>query len=241
MRLRDGKVLWMTTERKPELSSLAGILPHPLYFVTRAWLGSWRSDLSGVDWTPGGELQVGPDKSVQGLDEPSACELPDGKIFAVFRQSCILPTQERPGFPCVKLLAVSADQGRTWTEPEPLSFDDGKYAYTSTSYAETFRSSRNGRVYVMFNILNRSFQGCLPRIVLHIAEVDPNTFRIKRDTVTVIEEIHEEHTHFVGYSNWAMLEDRYTKNVNLFTKLENGPVYDGYDHNSYRYEIGLPE
>ena len=241
IRLRNGKLFWMTNDNRPELSPLFAIKRDCLFFTAGAWLGQWRPDLSGVDWELAGELKVNPDRSVQGLDEPSACQLPDGRIFTIFRQGCVLPSQEQPGYPCVKLFTVSADDGRTWTEPRPLTFDDGKFAYSSTSYSETICSSRNGRVYVILNILNRPNRGCLPRAVLHVAEIDQDTLCIKRDTVTVIEELLEDHSHQVGYSNWGMLQDRYTENLLLFMKLENGPVYDGYDYNSYRYEIELPE
>ena len=240
LRLRSGKLFWITTESKPEMSALWGIKPDPFFFITRTWRGRWREDLSGIDWEAAGGLQVGPEVSSQGLDEPHACQFPDGKLFAIFRQGCILPSQDQPGYPSVKLFAVSDDEGRTWTAPKPLTFDDGTYVYSPTSTADTICSSRNGRVYVILNILNRPNVGCLPRAVLHVGEIDQNTLCLKRDTVTVIDELLEDQSHFVGFSNWGRLEDRYTKNLNLFMRLENGPVYDGYDHNSYRYEIEFP-
>jgi len=241
IKLRSGRLFWITSEDNPELSPLFRFKHESFFFLVKTWLGTWRDDLSGVDWEHTATLSVNPEKGVQGLDEPQACQLPDGKIFAVFRQCGSLPSQTTPGFPTVKMYAVSEDEGRTWTEPAPLTFEDGTYVYSSVSFASAFCSSKNGRAYVILNILNRPFEGCLPRTALHIAEIDQETFAVKRDTITVIEEEHEEHSHLVGYSNWDMLEERSTKNLLLFMKLENGPVYDGYDWNSYRYEIELPE
>jgi hypothetical protein len=175
------------------------------------------------------------------LDEPSACQLRDGRIFALFRQCGSLPSQEELGFPNVKLYSVSEDEGRTWSEPEPLTYQDDKYVNTSVSFSSAFCSAKNGRVYVILNILNRPFEGCNPRSTLHIAEVDTESFSVKRDTITIIDELQGEHDYHTGYSNWEMLEDRDTRNMLLFMKLENGPVYDGYDWNLYRYEIELPE
>jgi len=240
MKLRNGKLFWIIEENRPELSALWGIKPDPLFFTCRTWLGTWRADRSGIDWERGGLSQAAPEMSAQGVGEPQACRLRDGRIFVVFRQCPTQPTQDTPGFPSVKLFAVSTDNGRTWSEPKPLTFDDGKYLYSSVSFASAVCSSKNGRLYVILNILNRPVPSCLPRNVLHVAEVDQETFSVKRDTVTVVEEIHEEHTHLSGYSNWGMMEDRYTKNLLLFMNMESGPVYDGYDWNSYRYEIEFP-
>jgi len=240
LKLRSGRLFLITTENRPELSPLFAFHHDQFFFVVKTWLGNWREDLSGVDWEPAATLRVNPEMGLQGVDEPQACQLPDGRIFAVFRQCGSLPSQTSPGFPTVKLYAVSEDDGRTWSDLRPLTFEDGTYVYSSVSFASAFCSSRNGRAYVILNILNRPFEGCLPRVALHIAEIDKDTFSVKRDTITVIEEVHEEHSFLVGYSNWGMLEDRYTKNLLLFMKLENGPVYDGYDWSSYRYEIEFP-
>ncbi len=241
VKLQSGRLLWFTTENRPELNSDPLLYNSDLFFVVKAWLGSWRPDLTGVDWEQVASLRVEPRVGLQGLDEPSACQLPDGRIFVLFRQCGSLPSQTEPGFPNVKLYSVSEDEGRTWSEPKPLTFEDDKYVDTSVSFSSAFCSTKNGRVYVILNILNRPFEGCDPRVSLHISEIDTDSFSVKRNTITVIEEIHEEHCYEVGYSNWELLEDRDTKNLLLFMKLENTPVFDGYDWNSYRYEIELPE
>ena len=70
-----------------------------------------------------------------------------------------------------------------------------------------------------------------------------HTLCVKRESIAVIDTMHEEHHWFVRFSNWCMLEDRYTKTLLLFMKLsqcEYCPVLCGYDYNSYRYEIILP-
>lgn len=240
VKLQSGRLLWFTTENRPELSTDPLLYNSDLFFVVKSWLGTWRSDLSGVDWEPVASLRVEPRVSLQGLDEPSACQLPDGRIFTLFRQCGSLPSQHEQGCPNVKLYCVSEDEGRTWSVPRPLTFEDDKYVDTSVSFTSAFCSTKNGRVYVILNIINRPFEGCDPRVALHIAEVDTDSFSVKRSTITVIDEIHEEHCYEIGYSNWELLEDRDTKNMLLFMKLENTPVYDGYDWNSYRYEIELP-
>ena len=240
MKLRSGELFWIIEENKPELSALAGLKPDAIFFVCRAWLGTWRPDLSGIDWERGGLAQAPPEMGSQGVGEPQACQLDDGRIFIILRQGVVLPSQHAPGYPSVKLFCISDDDGRMWSDAKPLTFDDGKYVYSSTGFSSCFRSPRNGRVYVILNILNGPNEGCLPRNVLHIAELDPDTLSVMRDTVAIIDEVDEEHTHLSGYSNWQMLPDRYTKNMLLFMKMESGPVFDGYDWSCYRYEIELP-
>ena len=213
-------------------------------YVAKTWLGRWRRDLSGLDWEPGQVLEAGPEQSNQGLTEPHACQFPDGRLFCIFRQCPRPASQDEPGITSVKLFSVSDDSGRTWTKPRPLTYEDGRYVYSSTSFPDVICSSKNGRAYVIININDRPSTACDPRTTLQIAEIDTKSVCVKRDTIAVIETMHEEHHWFVRFSNWCMLEDRYTKNLLLFMKLqmcEYCPVLHGYDLNSYRYEIGLPE
>lgn len=238
--LASGRLFWVTCENRPHLSPLRGLKPDPFFFIVQTWLGQWRTDRSDIDWKSAGQIQIDPARGWQGLDEPHVCQFPDGRLFAIMRQCAVLPTAESPGFPSVKLISLSEDEGLTWTEPRPLTFDDGKVVYSPTSIGDAFRSSKNGRVYVILNILNGPTQGCLPRCVLHLAEIDTTTAAIKRDSVTVIEEALDDHARDVAFSNWARLEDRATKNIVLFMKMDNPLFGRGYDCNSHRYEIELP-
>lgn len=240
LKLQNGQLFLITSQNRPERSPDFAHSRNAFFFVAETWLGTWRRDHGGIDWEAAGTFSVDPEMSQQGVDEPQCCQLPDGRIFAIVRQCGTLASQDSPGCPTGKLYAVSEDNGRTWREPRLLTFDDGAYLYSSVSFASTFCSSKNGRVYVILNMLNRPFAGCLPRVALHIAEIDTTTFTVKRDTVTVVEEVHEEHSYLVGYSNWNQFENRDTKNLLLFMKLENGPVYEGYDFSAYRYEIEFP-
>jgi hypothetical protein len=235
LKLKDGRLFWMCTVNRAQ--------PGDYFADVQTWLGTWRPDLSGVDWEPAGRLQIDPARSAQGLDEPHACQFPDGRLFAIFRQCPVAPTQDRPGFTSVKMISVSEDCGRSWAAPRPLTYDDGRYVFSSTSFPDTFCSSRNGRAYVVANINARPSHDCDPRTVLQIAELDMATLCLKRDTVAVIEQKLPEHHFLVRFSNWQMLEDRYTGKLLLFTKLqlqEQCPVRNGYDFSSYRYEIALP-
>jgi hypothetical protein len=235
LKLKDGRLFWMSTEN---------LAPVGAYFaVVHTWLGTWRADLSGLDWEPAGTLEGDPAKAAQGLDEPHACQFPDGRIFAIFRQLPVSPTQDQPGFTSVKMISVSADCGKTWAPARPLTYEDGRYVLSSTSFPDTICSSRNHRAYVIININERPSHDCDPRTVLQIAELDMETLCIKRQTVAVIEQKLPEHHFLVRFSNWHLLEDRTTGNLLLFMKLqlqEQCLVRNGYDFNSYCYEIALP-
>ena len=96
---------------------------------------------------------------------------------------------------------------------------------------------------MLINISESSAYACDPRTTLHIAELDPATLCVKRDTVAIVDTKHEEHHHCIRFSNWCAMEDRYPNNLLLFMKLhlsELCPVRKGYDYNVYRYEIEFP-
>ena len=156
----------------------------------------------------------------------------------------MLSAQNQPGFPGVKLFSISNDNGYTWTKPEPLCYEDGSYAYSAANFPETFRSTKNGKPYVIINISPKPCAGCDPRTALHIAELSTDPVAIKRDSVAIIEERMPEHHHLVRYSMWKALENRDTGNVLLLMKMamsEMSPMRNGYDFNCYRYEIVLPD
>ncbi len=232
IKLADGTLLWPYTEENPRgFWSLAVLL------------GKWRDDLSGVDWEQGGKAAADPMISSQGLDEPAACQLPDGRIFIILRCRNVLSTQDSPGVPSVKRFCISEDGGKTLGDAKVLTYEDGSYVYSGANYPDVWRSSKNGKVYVLINISDHATHQCDPRTTLHIAELDPQTLCVKKDTVAIVETKHEEHDFWVRFSNWSSMEDRYTGNLLLFMNLhlcEYCHVRKGYDYNVYRYEIEFP-
>ncbi len=206
-------------------------------------IGTWREDLSGIDWQELGEVKISPKKSFVGLDEPHSCLLPDGRIFTIFRHGAVLTSQESSGAPSVKLYMVSDDNGQSWSEPAPLIYDDGSYIYSCRSFPDVIRSSKNGRYYVIINTSKPTY-GADPRTLLNIAELDPKTLRVKKDTLVVIDAKHPEQYHLIRLSNWVRIEDRETKKLALYMKLSMSEycfVRRGYDYNLYRYEIEFPD
>ncbi|HDY64673.1 MAG TPA: hypothetical protein ENH84_00370 [Phycisphaerae bacterium] len=208
------------------------------------YIGKWRPDLSGIDWERRGTAKRNPALPRHGLSEPHAVQLPDGRIFVIFRTGATLSSQEKPGTPSVKLFTVSEDGGKTWSDVKPLTYEDGSYVYSPASFPDVIRSIKNNKVYVLLNISPKPTSGCDPRSTLHIAELDPATLGIKRDTIAIIDTKHYDHYPLVRFSNWARLQDRDTKNLVLFLKLhlsEHCPIRMGYDYGLYRYEIEFPD
>jgi len=206
-------------------------------------IGKWSEDHQHIDWEQTGWIEVAPGESIAGLSEPSVAQFANGCLFMVLRMGAVLPAQNRSGQPSIKLFSISDDNGHSWSKPQPLTYDDDKYIYSPRSFQQTFRSIKNGRVYVLMNISERPTTGCDPRTALHMIEIDEQTLRARRDTLTVIEEKHPEHHELIRYSNWQTFQDRQTGNLILFMGLhmsEFCPIRFGYDTNLYRYEVVLP-
>ena len=236
IKLQNGKLLWVTTKNVAEVGYYCG--------ACKIFIGTWREDLSGVDWESPATINADLNLTRQGIGEPHACQFEDGRIFIIFRMDGLTPSQDDPGKPALKSFSISEDNGRTWTKPAPLCYEDGRYVYSSTSFPDTFYSSKNGKPYVIININKNPCTGCDPRTVLQIAELNTDPVAVKRDTIAIIDERLPEHHFHVRLSNWITLEERKSKNMLLFMKLqmsEHCPVRSGYDFNCYRYEIILPD
>ncbi len=83
---------------------------------------------------------------------------------------------------------------------------------------------------------------CDPRNRLFIAEVDTNTFRIRKDTLTVIEQRDEADN--IRFSNWRYYQDRATGDLAVFmtpATPEAVKLSDDVLPQVYRYDIVLPQ
>ncbi len=201
--------------------------------------GTWRADGSGLDWSAGECVTLPRKYSCDGGDEPAVAYLPDGRMFVGLRARTYPHTGQEA--PSQHYYAISENDGKTWSEPEPLLFDDGSYAYSPACFIGAFRSSKNGRLYVMTNLADGPCVNCDPRNKLYIAEIDTDTFRIKKDTVAFImrnsKKAGEPDT--IRYSNFRWYEDRETQNIVLFVTPCGGEG-EGMNSHSYRCDIELP-
>ena len=202
----------------------------------------WRPDGSGLVWDCGETVTLPNRYSCDGADEPSVDILPDARLFMVLRARTYPHTGQE--LPSLHYYCLSSDEGRTWSEPEPLLYDDGAFAYSPACLANVFRSGRNGRFYVITNLADGPCTNCDPRNKLCITEVDTETFRLKKSTETPIEYRKPEpgQTVPMRFSNFRWYVDRETAGITLY--MTPGPGDGGYcpmPRHSYRYDIQLPD
>ncbi|MCK5119304.1 MAG: exo-alpha-sialidase [Candidatus Latescibacteria bacterium] len=243
MKLSDGTILvpfWMAhlfengSIRSPEDNGV--LLQNVCLF------GAWRPDGGGLDWEAGDYVTLPRTHSADGGDEISVDFLPDGRLFQIIRARFL--NQPEAEWPSCKFFALSSDRGRTWSEPEPLRYTDGELAYSPACMGRVFRSKKNGRFYLITNLNDWPSHNCDPRSTLQIAEIDPETLGIIRETVTPIETRQPGQPINIRFSNWRSYEDRETGEFVLFMTACPGDVGRKFDcgcpPHCYRYDICLP-
>jgi hypothetical protein len=210
--------------------------------------GKWRADDGGLDWVSGATIRLPGGYTAAGQcgsDEPALAFLDDGRWFATVRTSGAQDDMPRLRMPILPWTAVSTDQGATWGEVRPLRFDDGSPAYVPSAYPEMVRSAKTGRWYWIGNLLPQPTYGqCDPRYPLCLAELDPQTLRLKRDTVTVIQDREPDDALLARYSNFRVYEQRRTGDLILlmtrgYSEMQEGE--GGLPRPTFRYRIVFPD
>jgi hypothetical protein len=164
--------------------------------------GQWNEDQSDIRWEMSNHVSV-PEQMSYAIEEPSVAELDDGKLMMVMRGT-VAARQFMPG---VKFFSISQDQAKTWGPAVPLTYPDGSLVHSPSSVASMFRSSKNGKVYMIANILPEPCRTCDPRYPLKVVEIDQNFFWALPETETTIADREPQHPRFVRFSNWQLIED----------------------------------
>ncbi|NLX04809.1 MAG: exo-alpha-sialidase [Phycisphaerae bacterium] len=205
--------------------------------------GRFAEDGSGIAWEMTSYATVGAKQSFYGGVEPSAAMLKDGRLWLTMR----VHVHRDGGFESGgRYYVTSDDMGRTWSEPQVMRYDDtGEKVHIPACLAHVLRSSRNGRLYMITNIVDEPAYACDPRTTLQIAEIEEPSLRVIRDSITVIESRRPDQPEYIRFSNWARYEDRETGNLVMLMSENPGNVGRheecGVEPHSYRYEIELPE
>lgn len=209
-------------------------------WLAGCFIGRWRPDGSGLDWEVGERFALPKKYSCDGAEEPSVDYLPDGRLFMGIRARTYPHTGQE--LPSLHYYALSSDDARTWSDPEPLLYDDGSYAYSPACLINVLLSSKNGRFYVITNFADGPCINCDPRNRLCIAEIDTNTFRIRKGTLTIIARNDKDagQPDTTRFSNFRWYEDRETKDIVLYV-TPCGDDGSSVQSHSYRYNIQLPE
>jgi len=185
-------------------------------------------------------------QSSRGVDEPALCVLDSGRILVVFRgsnyQSAAWHTRIEPGTPGFKWYTWSDDGGKTFAPAMPWHFDDGEVIYSSATISKFIRDFRNGRLYWIGNITDHHVNANFPRYPLNIVEVDQTYGTAIKASHTVIDTRREGESEKVQLSNFSMLQNRETGNIELYlTKLGMTEGVNVHKSEVWRYEIILPE
>ncbi|MDI9586338.1 MAG: sialidase family protein [Acidobacteriota bacterium] len=247
LKLRDGSILapiWFW-----ELGEDGELLKLPDRFGELIWpstavatfRGEWREELCDYEWQMSNAVTA-PEYMTRGLDEGAVAELDDARLLMLMRGS----SDVRQVMTGAKFFCTSKDGGRTWGPAVPLTYPDLRIVHSPSSLPNLFRSCKNGRVYLIANVLPAPTRGCDPRYPLVIAEVHPMYYWVIPETVTVIADRRDDQPDLVRFSNWQMIEDRETGNPVLFmTATRADAILPGSEGtilpHAYRYEIRLPE
>ena len=231
LKLRNGKIL-LPVGRMPlnTLDTEGLLLPVEAGCMVGEWVGDY------LEWDLGGMVGIDPNLSSRGLCEPALAELPDGAILMIMRGS-----NEGIRASGRRWRAISKDGARTWSKPEPLRYDTGEDFYSPASGSRLIRSSRNGKLYWLGNIVPENPEGSLPRQPVQIAEVDEHKVALKQDTVSVIDDRRSDDPPVVHLSNFRVYEDRETGEIvmNLARLFERGPKDN--TSPSYQYRIRIED
>ena len=201
----------------------------PWHFRIICARGYWDQDHTTLSWEFGRHFAVGPDLSTSGCCEPALTCLGSDRLFMTTR----CQGGESEGLYSTRFSAVSEDGGSTWSTPEPLHYDDGSEVWTPASISTFYDSTKTGKTYWLGNILDGPVFGQIPRYPLALAEFDPASTCLIRDSVRVIQDRPEGAHEHVRYTNFGWYEDR--KSGDLIITLPEQFRYRGY------LEIEKPE
>jgi len=184
--------------------------------------GTWNG--AQYDLTFSRPVVISDLKSSRGVFEQVIAELNSGRIIVIFRGSNYRTeswnTRINPGTPGHKWFCYSDDGGKTFTEPVPWHYDNGEVIYSSATPSQFIRSSKNGKLYWFGNITDHRVEGNYPRYPFQMVEVDDTYGTAKRDTLTMIDTRREGESEFIQLTNFELLEDRETGDIECYlTKI----------------------
>ena len=166
--------------------------------------GCWNGDGSDLDFTFGDLITVPPETTRVGCCEPAVARLGGQGLFNAMR----CQGSEEAGLYSTRQCTRSDDGGMTWSDPEPLRYDDGEWVWNPASFSQFVRSTKTGRTYWFANVLSSPVHGQMPRYPLAIAEFDTERCCILKDTVRVIKDLPEGAPRERRYTNWGLYEER---------------------------------
>ena len=117
-------------------------------------------------------------------------------------------------FPGYKWVSRSGDGGHTWTDSEPWTCDDGEAFHSPSSCSQLIPHS-GGRLFWMGNLCAQNPAGNRPRYPIVLGEVDLDTGRLIRGTITPVDDRRPGESERLTLSNFYVREDRETGDLLL--------------------------
>ncbi len=230
LKMKNGKIL-LPIYKIPMGSDYDNFFSVPLEAC--CFIGTWQGDR--LEWDLSETVTIDPRLSTRGLAEPTVAELDDGTIIMIIRGS----NREAPHMPGYKWCSLSHDGGYTWTDAEPLLYDTGENFFSPAAGSILIRSSRNGKLYWIGNIVPENPDGNRPRYPLQIAEVCEEKKAVKKHTVRSIDDRSESDSSFVQLSNYRVYEDRETGEFVLFMARFQEISQQDQTSPAWQYRIGI--
>ena len=208
----------------------------------------WDAEKEAYDLTYSRPAVIDDLQSSRGVCEPCVSQLASGRILMVFRgsntRSEAWHTRIEPGTPGFKWYLYSDDGGRTFTRPMPWRFDTGEVVYSSATVSDFFQSKKTGKTYWIGNITDPTkIDGNYPRYPLQICQVDDRYGYLLKDTLTEIDTRRPGDSELVQLSNFSLLENRETLNLEVRLAKIGQHSVDEAHHDLYSeswcYEIEL--
>jgi len=170
-----------------------------------------RRDPRTGRWTASNLVRIDPKLSWRGLLEPDLAILNDGRLLIVCRAARGETT------PCRKWFTCSTDGGRTLSDVAEFRYDDGSSFFSPGSIHQFCRSSTDGRLYWVANIVPQPIEDG-PRYPLFLAEIDETRMAVKRDSLVMVDDrrIGEGDTEKLQLSNFSLLENRETFDLEIY-------------------------
>jgi hypothetical protein len=177
-------------------------------------IGSWTKG-NRIAWEMSERIMGDPKRSTRGMIEPTLIALKNGDLVMVMRGSNEQKGNKNQILPGgYKWLSISKDEGKNWSKPEPLAYEDGKEMYSPGSMSTLFKHS-SGRCFWIGNMTKENNIGNLPRWPAVCIELNTKSLKLKENTILVLDTWQEDDKSKgrLDMSHFSVTEDRKTKEI----------------------------
>jgi hypothetical protein len=195
--------------------------------------GRWREDLT-IAWELAGMVTSDPERSTRGLIEPTIARLADGRILMVMRGS----NDARPELPGYRWVALSTDNGESFTPARPWTYDSLEPFHSPSSCSQLVPHS-SGEIYWIGNICAENPKGNLPRHPITIVRVDQEHATLIEESLLVIDDRKPGDGDFLTLSNFHAREDRVSGTIKLHLCRHSRGENVAYQGDCLCYEIAV--